>query len=1113
MKKKLQQSNFSISKHMLRTLTITLFFVNLLIANHGKAQKYKSVKEVYVSLGSNKVSVKKILKSIEEKTDFVFLYDKNDIDNQVVISLPKTSLSIEEILQTVSENTMLRFRQVNNNIDVRRDKVPKKRTAPLQSIITGTVTDENGMPLPGANIIVKGTSNGAVSDFDGNYTLNIANNATILVFSYIGYLTEEIEINGRKTIDYTFKPDTSTLDEIVVVGYGTQRRIDVTGSVSTLEEYRLESVPNTNFSQALQGSVSGVYITNNSSNAENSDVSIRIRGQNSITADNEPLIVLDGVPFSGNISQINPNDIKSLEVLKDVSSSAIYGTRGANGVILITTKKGKAGRTTINYNTYVGFQKATNVPNLMNGQEFYDFKLERLGGDPNNPEAIFTPTELENFNNGDFTDWIDISTRTSIQQEHSISVASGNEKTKVYMAGTFIDVEGIALGDQFERYNLQFNLDQKIKDWLSVGTNTRLNYIDRSGIAVDLAGAFFLNPLTNPFEEDGVTPTIFPWPEDEFFGNPLERKLFENEDEEYSIFSNIYVDIDLPFIPGLSYKLNTGTEYSNRDRNTYRGRNTRTGLLVDGSSTNRQDRTRSFLLENILNYKRTFGAHNLEVTALYSSQIQDYQRFQLDARGFPNDILNFYQAELADINIPSNVYRKNTIVSQMGRINYGFDSKYLLTLTARRDGFSGFGTNDKYAVFPSIGLAWNASRENFLNNSSTVSNLKLRFSYGEIGNQAIRPFRTLARLGPQNYLSGTNSTDFAAGFIPESLGNANLGWETTTSFNAGMEFGFFDDRIRGSVEYYESRTEDLLLNRRISSVQGISSIVQNIGETENKGLEVLLSTNIINKRDFTWSADFNFSFNRNKILKLYGDGQDDIANQWFIGEPIGVNYGFVFDGIWQEDQVDEAAIYGAVPGDVRVKDVNQDGEITRDDDREIFGNLQPDFIAGLGSTITYKNWGLNFFVYTEQGVERPNSLLDAEVFLLGGRRNGVQREYWTPENPINTYPRNSEANTPGGDPNPREVRFVEDASFIRMRDITLSYNFPKPVLETLGLTNFRLYGTVRNLFTITDWTGTDPEFQGRVNETQAENNDISQGFRQFSIPVNKTFIFGVNVSL
>ncbi len=340
MKKKLQQSNFSISKHMLRTLTITLFFVNLLIANHGKAQKYKSVKEVYVSLGSNKVSVKKILKSIEEKTDFVFLYDKNDIDNQVVISLPKTSLSIEEILQTVSENTMLRFRQVNNNIDVRRDKVPKKRTAPLQSIITGTVTDENGMPLPGANIIVKGTSNGAVSDFDGNYTLNIANNATILVFSYIGYLTEEIEINGRKTIDYTFKPDTSTLDEIVVVGYGTQRRIDVTGSVSTLEEYRLESVPNTNFSQALQGSVSGVYITNNSSNAENSDVSIRIRGQNSITADNEPLIVLDGVPFSGNISQINPNDIKSLEVLKDVSSSAIYGTRGANGVILITTKKG-----------------------------------------------------------------------------------------------------------------------------------------------------------------------------------------------------------------------------------------------------------------------------------------------------------------------------------------------------------------------------------------------------------------------------------------------------------------------------------------------------------------------------------------------------------------------------------------------------------------------------------------------------------------------------------------------------------------------------------------------------------------------------------------------------
>ncbi|MBP2830677.1 TonB-dependent receptor [Aquimarina sp. U1-2] len=1113
MKKKLLRSNYSISKRMLRTLTITLFFVNLLIANHGKAQKYKSVKDVFVSVNNANMSIKNILKSIEKNTEFVFMYDKNDITSQNTIQLPETSLSVAKILQTISENTMLRFRQVNRTIDVRLDRSVSKPNTSIQNMITGTVTDENGMPLPGANILVKGTSNGAVSDFDGNYSIAVNSQSKILVFSYLGYETEEIEIKGRRVIDYSFKPDASALDEIVVVGYGTQSRQNITGSVSSLEEYRLENVPNTNFTQALQGSVSGVYITNNSAGAENADVNIRIRGQNSITANNGPLIVLDGVPFSGNISQINPNDIESLEVLKDVSSSAIYGTRGANGVILITTKKGKLGRTVINYNTYVGFQKATNVPNLMNGEEFYNFKLERLGGDPNNPETVFTPTELENYNNQNFTDWIDISTRTSIQQEHSISVSSGTEKTKVYLAGTFIDVEGIAKGDQFQRYNLQFNLDQKIKDWLTIGTNTRLNYINRDGIAVDLAGAFFLNPLTNPYEEDGVTPTVFPWPEDEFFGNPLERTLFENEDEEYSIFSNVYMNIDIPFIPGLSYKLNTGSEYSNRDRNTYRGRNTRTGLLAEGSSTNRQDRTRNFLLENILSYKKNFGAHSIDVTALYSSQIEDYQRFQLDARGFPNDLLNFYQAELANIIIPSNVYRKNTIISQMGRINYGYDSKYLLTLTARRDGFSGFGTNNKYAIFPSVGLAWNISRENFLYDSKLVNNLKLRLSYGQIGNQAIRPFRTLARLGPQNYLSGNNSSQFAAGFIPVSLGNADLGWETTTSFNAGLDFGFLNNRIRGSVEYYQSTTEDLLLNRGISAVQGIPSIVQNIGETENKGLELIISGDVIEKTNFSWSVDFNFSFNRNKILKLYGDGNDDIRNQWFIGQPIDVNYGLVFDGIWQEDEAAEAAVYNAVPGDVRIRDVNQDGEISRDDDREIFGNLQPDFIAGLGSTIKYKNWGLNFFIYTEQGVERPNSLLDAEVFLQGGRRNGVQREFWTPENPINTYPRNSEAGPTSTDPNPEEVRFVEDASFIRMRDVTLSYDFPSPVLETLGLSNFKLYGTVRNLFTITDWTGTDPEFQGRVDATQAENNDISQGFRQFSIPVNRTFIFGINVSL
>ncbi len=1107
MKKKLLRSNYTISKLMLRTLTITLFFVNLLIANHGKAQKYKSVKDVYIAIGASKSSIKKVLTSIENKTDFVFLYDANDIDNEVILEIPKSSLSVQKILQIVSENTSLRFRQVNNSIDVRNDDGLQEQPTIVQKIVTGVVNDDSGQPLPGANVLVKGTSIGASTDFDGNYSIDVPDENAILVFSYVGYITTEIPVNGKRVINHEFTPDAAALDAVVVVGYGTQRKLDITGSVSTLESYRLENVPNTNFSQALQGSVSGVYITNNGAGAEQSDVNIRIRGQNSVTADNNPLIVLDGVPFSGNLSQINPNDIESLDVLKDVSSAAIYGSRGANGVILITTKKGKTGKVSVNYNTYVGFQSPTNVPRLMTGQEFYDFKLERLNGDPNDPSTVFTESELENYNAGNFTDWLDLSTRTSIQQEHQLSVSAGTEKTKIYVSGTFIDVEGIALGDQFQRYNLQLNLDQKINDWLKIGTNTRLNFIDRSGVALDVASAFYQNPLTTPFEEDG-TLTIYPWEEEEFFGNPLANSLFENEDEEYSIFSNMYMNIDLPFVEGLSYKLNTGVEYSNRDILTYRGRDTKRGLEANGLSTNRQNRTRSLLIENILDYKRTFGPHSIGVTALYSRQVEDFRRFDLEAQDFPSDVLTFYQAEVANQIRPSNVFRESTLLSQMGRINYGFDSKYLLTLTARRDGYSGFGTDDKYGFFPSAAIAWNIGRENFLSNSATISNLKLRLSFGQIGNQAIRPYNTLQQFEFQNYLGGDGST-LAPGFVPATLGDASLGWETTTSANIAIDYGFFDGRIRGSVEYYQSKTKDLLFNRRISSVQGIQRIFQNIGETENKGVEFLLSADVINRGNFKWSADFNFSFNRNEIVDLFGiDGLDDTRSRLFIGQPINVNYGLVFDGIWQEDEADEAVAFDAVPGDVRIKDVNEDGVIN-DEDEEIYGNLQPDFIAGLGSTFTYKNWGLNFFIYTEQGVERPNLLLESNerVFFTGARRNGIAREFWSPDNPIDIYPSNSENS------NPENIQFVEDASFIRMRDITLSYTFSNDALESFGLSNFRIYGTVRNVFTITDWTGSDPEFQGSIPTSQQQNNDIFAQNRQFTIPLNRTFIFGINVSL
>ncbi|WKN45701.1 SusC/RagA family TonB-linked outer membrane protein [Tunicatimonas pelagia] len=1090
MKRKLLDSIIMLSRYSVYAFAIQSIFFNGLMAESSRAQ-IKSIKEVFITIEIQQSNTQEIFRAIEEQSAFKFTYDAADVDNKAVFNIPRRKLSVADVLAIVSRKTSLQFKQHNENIDVRKVVVPQPEVppSPVAISISGTVTDEEDKPLPGATVLVKGTTVGTVTDINGQYKLSAPDDATTLVFSFVGYVEEEITINGRSTIDLVMFPDIQSLGEIVVVGYGTQKKEDITGSVASVESYRLEDVPNTNFAQALQGAVSGVYINNNSGGAEGGDVNIRIRGQNSITANNQPLIVLDGVPFSGNISQINQNDIASIEVLKDVSSSAIYGTRGANGVILITTKQGEVGKPVVSYSGYIGVQNAVNVPDLMTGDEFYDFKLERLNA-TDDPTSVMSQTELDNFAAGTYADWIDLSTRTSVQQEHSLSISSGTENTKFYVSGTYLGVRGIAQGDDFKRYNLRLNLDQQITDWLAIGTNTRLGYIDRSGVEVDLASAFYINPLTNPYDENGRL-TVYPWPEDEFFGNPLGRTLFDNEDEEYTVFSNLYANISFPFIEGLSYKLNAGYEYSNRDNNVYRGRDTKNGFESRGSLTNRQVRDRNYLVENILTYKKIIDKHNFDITALYSGQLSDFQRFNTDAEGFPNDILGFYQAEIASLITPTNIYRRSTLVSQMGRLNYNYDGRYLLTLTARRDGFSGFGSDQKYAFFPSVALGWNVGNENFLEGSTAVSALKLRLSAGRIGNQAIDPFQTLARLATQNYLGGDNGGSLAAGFIPSTLGDNGLGWETTTSANIGVDYGFLNNRIRGSLEYYVSNTEDLLLSRAISSVHGITSIVQNIGETRNNGLEILVSGDIIRQEKLTWTADLNFSFNRNEIVDLYGDGQDDVGNRWFIGQPIDVNYGFVFDGIWQESESDVAEGFDAVPGDVKIKDQNSDDEITADDDRAIFGNLQPDFIAGLGSTISYGDFALTFFLFTEQGVERPNRLLDSdrEVFLLDARRNGVQREWWSPTNPINSYPRNSD------DSNPRGVLFLEDASFIRMRDVTLSYNLPTSSLERVGLQSARVYTTVRNLFTITDWTGTDPEFN-----------------RQFGIPQSRTFLVGINVS-
>ena len=951
-----------------------------------------------------------------------------------------------------------------------------------QTRISGKVTSlEDGEPLPGVNVLEKGTTNGGITDVEGNYDVRVSENAT-LVFSSIGYLREEVAVGTQRVIDMTLAPDISQLQEIIVVGYGTQKKSDITGSVASVPESRLTQLPNTNIAQAIQGAIPGVSVTTNNAGAEQNDNAIVIRGRNSITASNGPLLILDGIPYTGSISDINPVDVASIEVLKDASSSAIYGSRGANGVILITTKKGKEGKVSIAYDGFYGIQTIANKPDLLTGPEFYAFKNTREPG-------TITGSEEEVFQSGEWVDWYDLATRQGSRTQHTLSVSGGSEKTNFYIAGTYLDVRGLAIGDDYRRYSARINVTTDITPWLSLGTNTQLSTSDNSGLDADFAGefvgAFYFNPLTTPYNEDGSL-TLRPWPEEVEMANPLSPTLATNDDKSYKVFTNNYLAVKLPFLPGLSYRLNTGVEYENVRRGTYYGRNTLRGFTNRGDAETYNAVEKNFTVENIASYDREFGKHTVGATALYSFQSEIFDRNTLEGTGFPNDVLTYYQMDVAALLSPSATYRESNLISQMLRLNYSYDDRYLLTITGRRDGYSGFGQNEKYGFFPSVALGWNITNEPFMNDAGLLSLLKLRASYGLNGNQAVDSYQTLATLRERSYVNGNQT---APGYIPSRLANPILGWESTRSLNIGLDFGLLSDRIQGSLDIYDSKTEDLLLERSISSVQGFSEITQNIGKTSNRGLEVGITSYNIRSDNFSWSTQANLSFNQNKILELYGDGSDDLANEWFIGEPIRVNYGLLYDGVYQlEDDIENSAQPDAQPGYAKIKDVNSDTTIN-DQDRVIIGQRDPKVIWGMTNNLQYRGFTLTVFIHGVQGVTRENPILTDDVYAEV-RRNTIKKNWWTPESPTNEYYANDV------DANVRGVNFYENASFMRIKDVSLAYNLSSTLLQKIGLATAKVYVSGRNLATITPYGGLDPEISD-----------------QRDIPLQREFLVGVTIGL
>jgi TonB-linked SusC/RagA family outer membrane protein len=942
-----------------------------------------------------------------------------------------------------------------------------------QVVVHGTVTaDPTSEAIEGAAVVEKGTSTGTMTDAKGAYTLRVSGPNATLVISRIGFARQEIALTGRTTVDVHLVRTAVSLTEVVVVGYGTQKRSDITGSVVSVSPERLEEKPNTSLVQALEGSMPGVTVTTTGAGAE-PVLDIQVRGRNSISASTAPLVVVDGIPYNGSLSELNPNDIASMQVLKDASATAIYGTRGSNGVILVTSRKGAVGKTRLVYTGYAGTQTIANVPALMNAQQFYDFKCIRARTSPTQTcDQILTATELAGYKAGVNTNWLDVGTRTGNQQNHDVNFSGGTEDTRYFVGGSLLNVNGVAQNDAFNRATVRVNLDQKIRPWLSAGTSTQGVRTTRDGVPVNFLTAYQSNPLISPYDALGHQ-LLTPWPEDPTLSNALENLNAIDEDVSKRVFTSNYAEVTVPRIPGLTYRLNAGLDIADRNSGTYYGRNTQTGSTLGGRGTIIASRRNDWTLENVVRYARSMGKHTIDITGLYSEASNSLQNDTTRAQGYPNDVLQF-RSNLPALTVPSYVVTDSKLLSQMGRFNYSYDERYLLTLTARRDGFSGFGENNKYGVFPSLALGWNAANESFFPWKTSVDALKIRASYGKNGNQAIRPYQTFAQLDDRSYLTGDAT---APGYIPISLGNPDLKWETTLSKNLGMDLSMYKGRLNVTVDGYSASTSDLLLRRSISSVHGITTITQNIGKTANKGFEAQVSTINIDRGGWQWSSDASFSLNRNRIVDLYGDKTDDVASGWFIGHPIDVNYGYKLAGIWQvadsaNGTIASSAQPTARPGYVKVVDTNGDGKIDASD-RTFLGSLEPKYTAGLTNTVKFKRFTVSAFFNTVQGVTRVNDLLSTAQTFTDVRRNMVYRTWWTPDTPLNDYPSNSNLSNPLG------VAFYEDASFVRLKDATLSYDLPSPFATRFGGESLRVYVNGRNLWTSTKWTGLDPELNNQ----------------------------------
>jgi TonB-linked SusC/RagA family outer membrane protein len=960
---------------------------------------------------------------------------------------------------------------------------PHGETGTIAGMVTAV---ETGTPLPNARVTLAGTALAGTAGADGHYTIALVPPGTYqLRVQLIGHAALEVSAVPVKagqttTLNLQLQPLALTLEQVVVVGYGTQVRKDITGSVASVAGEDLQRTPKVNAVEALKGRTAGVDIVT-SGNKPGDGISIRIRGERSLTASNDPLFVLDGIPMAGGIGDLNPNDIESIEVLKDASATAIYGSRGASGVVLITTRQGKAGATTFTYDTYAGVQQATRRMRMMTGPEFAEFKREasRTVGKYLCPSgvpvceagdaALFWPVERASLSTGRSTDWQDLVLRSGTQISNEVRIAGGDEKTRFAVSVNQLDQRGIIYGQDFVRRSGRFNFDHRLNTRLRVGTSTYLTRSDQhlgrgDGVYGEALGN---DPLGLPYDSAGRL--IFKPTPDGQRVNPLSDIQNQKDDRARTrLVSTLFADYNLT--NALNWRVNFGADFTFFRRGQFWGAETQAMQGSPANASLQQNRTFAYTLDNILTYRRSLGtAHRIDATFLYSIQQQQTEDQFAGAISLPYEQQEYYDLGSANFfQAPSSNLTQWRLQSYMGRVNYALKDRYLLTVTSRVDGSSRLAPGHKYQLFPSIALAWRLSEEGFVQRTGLFSDLKLRASYGRTGNTAIDPYQTVGALARTIYSFGGKP---AVGYRPGALPNQDLTWERTAQADVGLEFTTRGGRISGTVDVYRSYTSDLLMSRRLAGANGFTSLVQNVGATRNTGVEVALTTDILrNWHGLAWTTQLNWAMNRNRIVSLYGGYQDDKRNAWFIGRPIDVHYDRKFDGIWQLQDSVAAKAYGRKPGEIRIVDVNGDGKIN-DGDRVILGTRFPDWTGSATQRFTWKTLDLSVMATARWGFMVHDDFRVGNN-VLAGRYNNLAVNYWTPTNPSNTDPRPNvdQENPPNGG-----ARGYEDGSFVRVRSISLGYAVPGARLGPLRGRSLRFYATALDPLLFTDYPGLDPE--------------------------------------